>query len=1230
VGTEVCDFADNDCDGTVDDDDAADASSWYVDADSDGYGSTTSAAVVACDAPSGQVADNTDCDDSDSGVNPGASERCDSVDNDCNGTVDDNVVYDNWYPDTDGDGYGATTGSTSACAQPSGSVLATGDCDDTTSAVNPGATEVCNGIDDDCDGSVDGSGSADAVTWYIDTDGDGYGSSFGAQDACSQPIGTTSQGGDCDDTEELIFPGATEYCDDVDNDCNGAVDDNATDTQTWYPDVDLDGFGDSSDAGTEACDGPTGYVADALDCNDNNSNVSPSTTELCDSIDNDCDGTVDEDDAADTMDWYPDNDGDGFGDSSTSTTSCDAPSGYVSVGTDCDDSAAAVNPDATETCNSVDDNCDGTVDEDTASDAGTWYADSDGDGYGNASSSTNSCSQPSGYVSNSTDCNDSAFLTNPDATEICDSVDNDCNGLVDDGTGLLDWYVDSDGDGFGNPNSTPISSCTSVSGHSYTETDCNDNDATINPNATEVCDDVDNDCDGTVDGSASSDATAWYLDSDGDGYGAAGSTATNACDQPSGYVSDATDCNDSAAAVNPGATELCNNVDDDCDGTTDGADATDITTWYTDSDGDTYGSDSATGVASCSQPSGSVANAQDCNDSNAAISPAATEVCDNVDNDCDGAVDGSSATDATTFYADSDGDGYGDASSTAAACSQPSGYLSDSSDCDDTDSSISPVGTEVCDLADNDCDGTVDEDDATDAGNWYTDGDSDGYGSTTSTAVVACNAPTGRVGNNTDCNDSSSSVNPGATERCNSIDDDCNGTVDDNVIYDDWYPDADSDGYGANTTATSACVQPGGYVLTTGDCNDSSAAVSPAATEVCNNVDDDCDGTVDGSGSADAMTYYTDSDGDGYGVTSTAVTACTQPSGTATAADDCDDTEADVYPGANEYCDFVDNDCDGTVDESAVDQQTWYPDLDSDGFGDASHAGTVACDAPTSAWVSDNSDCNDSDSAIAPSASEFCSTVGVDDDCDGTADEADAADTKQWYADDDSDGYGDPNDSQNACTQIAGRIVDNTDCDDTSSSVNPGEDEVCDGVDNDCDGVTDPDNSTDATSWYNDNDGDGYGGGTAVTSCSQVIGRISTGGDCNDSDALISPGETSDPADCQDNDCDGSTDEDASYTYTHDTDIQPIWNANCTGCHPSSGGLSLTGGFSALVNVASGQSSRDRVEPCLTGDSYLWHKLNGTQSSVGGSGGQMPNGSPALSASDLSKIETWINEGAPQ
>jgi hypothetical protein len=185
-------------------------------------------------------------------------------------------------------------------------------------------------------------------------------------------------------------------------------------------------------------------------------------------------------------------------------------------------------------------------------------------------------------------------------------------------------------------------------------------------------------------------------------------------------------------------------------------------------------------------------------------------------------------------------------------------------------------------------------------------------------------------------------------------------------------------------------------------------------------------------------------------------------------------------------------------------------------------------------------------------------------------------------------------------------------------------------VDNDCDGVTDPDNSTDATSWYNDNDGDGYGGGTAVTSCSQVIGRISTGGDCNDSDALISPGETSDPADCQDNDCDGSTDEDASYTYTHDTDIQPIWNANCTGCHPSSGGLSLTGGFSALVNVASGQSSRDRVEPCLTGDSYLWHKLNGTQSSVGGSGGQMPNGSPALSASDLSKIETWINEGAPQ
>ncbi len=103
-------------------------------------------------------------------------------------------------------------------------------------------------------------------------------------------------------------------------------------------------------------------------------------------------------------------------------------------------------------------------------------------------------------------------------------------------------------------------------------------------------------------------------------------------------------------------------------------------------------------------------------------------------------------------------------------------------------------------------------------------------------------------------------------------------------------------------------------------------------------------------------------------------------------------------------------------------------------------------------------------------------------------------------------------------------------------------------------------------------------------------------------------------------------DKDTALDPTHDTDIQPIWNANCTGCHPSNAGLSLTSGFAALVNVASSQSSKDRVEPCLIADSYLWHKLNGTQADVGGSDDAMPL-SGSMESDEMDLIEAWINEG---
>jgi hypothetical protein len=141
---------DNDCDGQVDE---GAKSTFYQDADGDGYGNP-GATTEACSAPDGYVTDNTDCDDADASVNPGATEICDGVDNDCDGQVDEGV-QSTFYQDADGDGYGNPGATTEACSAPDGYVTDNTDCDDADDDVHPGATEVCNGIDDDCDGNVD-------------------------------------------------------------------------------------------------------------------------------------------------------------------------------------------------------------------------------------------------------------------------------------------------------------------------------------------------------------------------------------------------------------------------------------------------------------------------------------------------------------------------------------------------------------------------------------------------------------------------------------------------------------------------------------------------------------------------------------------------------------------------------------------------------------------------------------------------------------------------------------------------------------------------------------------------------------------------------------------------------------------------------------------------------------------------------------------------------------------
>jgi hypothetical protein len=728
---EICDELDNDCDGVVDN--GAEATAYYTDADGDGYGDDGSE-VWGCEQPAGTATVGGDCNDADPAYNPGATEEdCeDPNDYNCDGSVG--------YADADGDGF-------AACAE----------CNDGDAAVHPDATEVCNGDDDDCDGLVDDDDDsldlASASPVYADLDADGYGDPATAAWMCDAGPGWVTDATDCDDLRPDINPGATEACNGYDDDCDGLVDDaddslDASTGSTWYTDADGDGYGDDTTA-MSACEAPAGAVAYGGDCNDTDTAYNPGATEadctdpndyncdgsvgyadndgdgfaaceecddanaanypgateVCDGADNDCDGTVDEADAVDASTWYADADTDGYGDPATAQTACDAPAGFVADATDCDDTDTAVNPASAEVCDGVDNDCDGTVDEDTAADASVWYADADGDGFGDAASALSSCSAPSGYVADGDDCDDTNAAVSPSALELCNGLDDDCDGDVDEDSSLdvLTWYADADGDGFGDAGAAVVD-CDQPAGYVDDDQDCDDTDAAVSPDGMEVCDGVDNDCDGTIDEDSAADAPTWYADADGDGYGDPDVWAV-ACEGGIGTVDNGDDCDDTDAAVNPDAIEVCDNLDNDCDGGVDNA-AVDADTWYADADGDGYGDPSTTADA-CDAPEGWVADNTDCVDTNAAINPAATEICDGIDNDCDGVID-TDATDRASWYADTDGDGYGDASASTRSCSAPAGYVASAADCDDTDAGVNPAATEVCDGVDNDCDGSTD------------------------------------------------------------------------------------------------------------------------------------------------------------------------------------------------------------------------------------------------------------------------------------------------------------------------------------------------------------------------------------------------------------------------------------------------------------------------------------------------------------------------------------------
>jgi hypothetical protein len=1042
----------------------------YRDADLDGYGNLADPhdEFVAC--PDGYVLDHTDCDDSDATINPAAEEICDNIDQNCDGMVDEGVTSE-FYADEDGDGFGDFSETIEACAAPSGFVEDNTDCNDADPRVNPGSAEVCDGLDNDCDGTVDNDDAVDALIWYPDIDTDGYGNFAFPRSACLQPSGFVNDSTDCDDLNSTVYPGAEEICDGVDQDCDGALDNGVT--TEFYADEDGDGFGDFNET-IEACTAPSGFVEDATDCNDAEANSFPGNQEVCDGLDNDCNGVVD-DNAIDATTWYVDEDADGYGLETVAATACEAPEGYTTLVGDCDDINADANPGMTEVCDGVDNDCDGTSDENDALDAAIWYEDRDGDGYGNGTVSTASCEQPSGFVELDGDCDDTNAWFNPGAVEddCTDPNDYNCDGSV--------GYADNDGDGF--------AACE----------ECDDSNAATFPGSTEFCDGADNDCDGLID-DGSEDAPTWYHDSDLDGYGDSAYPIDGLCEAPAGYVSDATDCDDADASTYSGADEFCDGVDNDCDGAVDEDDAADTTTWYFDADSDSFG-DVSQFFQACQAPSGFVSDATDCNDTDSSVHPDADEYCNSVDDDCDGTVDEDIVW--RVWYTDLDLDGYGDDLTATSSCSPMDEEVLVGSDCDDTNGSVHPDAEEVCDDGvDQDCDG-ADEVCPEPEPEPAADADGDGY----STIL--------------DCDDADAAVNPAATEVCgDGLDNDCSGgDLDCDDV--DW----DSDGYSVNT----------------GDCDDEDAAISPAASEVCTDgVDNDCDGLFDLLDTA--CVYLVDYDGDGYAFSI-----------------DCDESDADINPGAEDIAyDGVDQDCDG-ADLTDVDGDGYSYETDCDETDDSVHPGAeevcgdgvdqncdglddicTPVDGDGDGWLEADGDCDDSDSRSYPGATEICYD-GADNDCDGLVDDLCPA----W--DEDGDGYSailDCDDSDPSihpgAEEIAYDGVDqdcdgadltdldgdgyaaDVDCDDSDSSVYPNADEYCDGVDNDCDGAVDEAASLDADIWFADMDGDGYGDpAVSVPACSQPLDFVSDSTDCDDINDTVYPDAEEVCGDGVDQDCDG-------------------------------------------------------------------------------------------------------------
>jgi hypothetical protein len=426
-----------------------------IDNDGDGYG-------MYCAA-------GDDCNDNNFAVHPGAAETCNGIDDDCDGVIDNGLVFHIYYRDADNDTYGNADNATVTCdGAPEGYVdnltddntTIAFDCNDNNSEVNPGARDAnCNGIDDNCDNATDEGFISGPTSCGIG--------------ACASTGVTTCVVGKMQNSCTPGAPAAGDAtCDGIDDNCNGATDEGYVSEPTRC------GVGACAATGSTSCVG--GVEQDSC-----TPGIPAASDALCDGIDDNCNGATDEGYVSEPTSC-------GIGAcASTGVTSCVA----GKVQDSCTPGAPAAGD---ATCDGVDDDCSGAADED-------YVPASTGCGVG-ACAATGSTSCVGGAERNS-------CTPGTPTDEVCNGIDDDCDGAIDNGLTFVTYYRDADNDTYGSADNATVTCDGAPEGYVDNLTDdngtmvfdCNDNDAAVNPGAAEVCNGKDDDCNGIVDDSETCD-----------------------------------------------------------------------------------------------------------------------------------------------------------------------------------------------------------------------------------------------------------------------------------------------------------------------------------------------------------------------------------------------------------------------------------------------------------------------------------------------------------------------------------------------------------------------------------------------------------------------------------------------------------------------------------------------------------------------------------------------------